>query len=373
MSYEIKIYNPKQLNQRAYIYINIHGKRLKEYNGNKIGINIKPNLAKTYRKSTAMLNDLYFAFKTAIDNGNYPKEVEKTALTTTYVLNDALKQKQRLGLSAKYIKSLESVLKAFMLFLNDEDKKGEINGISINRIQEFLLQYNSSNTNYMNQRRNLGILFSQVAKQFEITVPNVKNTNRIKVKPNLHRIYTDNQLTEVFNFLKRNHYNLYLCSLITYGCLLRPHQEVRKLTFGHFKNHCSEIHLSAKENKSGRVRVVYVPDYVKAEIFPLIKEETHSNNIFSHCTIPFNEYYFSTAWKRMWKEMFQIGIIEEQQTLYSFRHTSAVNIYRRTKDLHLLQQIMSHSDMVVTQKYLRGLGVHDNEEIKHVIPQLELG
>ena len=74
----------------------------------------------------------------------------------------------------------------------------------------------------------------------------------------------------------------------------------------------------------------------------------------------------------MWKEMYQLGKIQEQQTLYSFRHTSAVNIYRRTKDLHLLQQLMAHSDMLVTQKYLRGLGVHDNEELRNIIPQIPL-
>src|SRR5690606_3784888 len=132
----------------------------------------------------------------------------------------------------------------------------------------------------------------------------------------------------------------------------------------------SEIQLSAKENKSGRHRIVYVPDYVKEVLFPLAGDIEDKDNIFSKNAIPFNEAYFSTAWTRMWSEMSEINLVEENHTIYSFRHTAAVQIYRQTKDLHLLQQLMEHSDMVVTLKYLRGLGVHNMEELKNVMPVL---
>lgn len=142
------------------------------------------------------------------------------------------------------------------------------------------------------------------------------------------------------------------------------------LTKSHFHNNYSEIHLSAKENKSGRHRIVYVPDYVKEVLFPLVEGIEDRDNIFSKNAIPFNEAYFSTAWTRMWLQMSKINLVEENHTIYSFRHTSAVKIYKQTKDLHLLQQLMGHSDMIVTLKYLRGLGVHDMENLKQVIPKL---
>ena len=52
---------------------------------------------------------------------------------------------------------------------------------------------------------------------------------------------------------------------MAYGCLLRPHEEIRLLTKKHFKGGNTEIHLAGEENKGGKVRVVYVPDYVRAE------------------------------------------------------------------------------------------------------------
>lgn len=371
MSYEIKLYNPKDLSQRAYVYFNIDGKRIKEYNGGKINANIKPNLAKTVRKRTALLNDLYYAIKKALENGEYPlQKTSDNLLTTEYVLSEALKQKRLLKLNHNYLRNLERVYNDFIAFLSNEERIGDINTVLQSRIQEFLLKFNSSGTYYMNKRRDLAILFSQVSKHFGIQVPNVKETNRLKSKPSLHKIYTDEQLKNLLNYLKANHYNLFVCCLISYGCLLRPHREIRLLTKGHFKNSGSEIHLSAKENKSGRHRIVFVPEYVKQAVLPLIQDIGLEDNIFSKEAIPLNEAYFSTAFKRIHTKMAKLGLVEKGQTLYSFRHTSAISIYRATKNLHLLQQLMAHSDMVVTQKYLRGLGFHENEEIKQYIPDI---
>jgi integrase len=45
------------------------------------------------------------------------------------------------------------------------------------------------------------------------------------------------------------------------------------------------------------------------------------------------------------------------QTLYSFRHTGAIEIYKRTNNLSILQKAMGHSTLAVTLGYLRGLEI----------------
>jgi integrase len=186
----------------------------------------------------------------------------------------------------------------------------------------------------------------------------------------LHATYSQTQLKEVLSFLQTVHENLYLCCLISYGCFLRPHIEVRNLKGSHFKADFTEIHLSGNENKSGRVRIVAIPDYVREQIIDRCRELSNEDNLFSLNPEPFNEYYFKTAWTRCVIAMRKLGIIEHNQTMYSFRHTAAVNVYRETKDLHLLQQLLGHSNMIVTLKYLRGLGVHNVSELRQVMPKL---
>ena len=53
----------------------------------------------------------------------------------------------------------------------------------------------------------------------------------------------------------------------------------------------------------------------------------------------------------------QTDMIEENQTIYSFRHTGAIRVFEKTGSLQKLQQVMGHSDMKVSLTYLRGLEV----------------
>ena len=48
--------------------------------------------------------------------------------------------------------------------------------------------------------------------------------------------------------------------------------------------------------------------------------------------------------------------------LVSFRHTGAIEIYKRTGSLSKLQKAMGHSSLKVSLTYLRGLKVEDLKE-----------
>ena len=51
-------------------------------------------------------------------------------------------------------------------------------------------------------------------------------------KATLHKPIRD--VAAVLEDIKAFNTNLHLCCLLTYGCLLRPHQEIRQLTWGDF-------------------------------------------------------------------------------------------------------------------------------------------
>lgn len=70
--------------------------------------------------------------------------------------------------------------------------------------------------------------------------------------------------------------------------------------------------------------------------------------------------------------MYDKGLIYKNQTIYSFRHTAAVEVFRRTKDVYLLQKLLGHSTIMVTLKYLRNLGEFNSEELREAAPQLDL-
>ena len=55
-------------------------------------------------------------------------------------------------------------------------------------------------------------------------------------------------------------------------------------------------------------------------------------------------------------------LIDTNQTLYSFRHSGAIEIYKRTGSLVKLQKVMGHSSLNVSLTYLRGLEIAELTE-----------
>jgi integrase len=274
-------------------------------------------------------------------------------------------------LSYYYKKNLKAAHLHFTSFLTKEELIDDIRSLKQERIQEFLDRYASSGANYMNRRREIGVLFSSINLTTGLNLNFLIHTPTMKRKAKLHRIYEREQLLEIFHFLKQKHPNLYLCCIICYGCFLRPHQEIRNLTASNIKKDCSEIHLSGDENKSGRVRTVYIPDFVKIELYERIKNLQEWQNIFTGRRVAFNRSYFHTQWQRLKDEMLEKKLLFPLQTLYSFRHSAAVNVYRKTKDLDIVKRMMGHSDMIVTLKYLRSLGEYTDDSLRDFMPDLE--
>jgi hypothetical protein len=50
-------------------------------------------------------------------------------------------------------------------------------------------------------------------------------------------------------------------------------------------------------------------------------------------------------------------VLEQLQTLYSFRHSGAIEIFKRTSSLTKLQKAMGYSSINVSLTYLRGLEI----------------
>ena len=150
--------------------------------------------------------------------------------------------------------------------------------------------------------------------------------------------------------------NLYICCLLTYGCLLRPHQEIRLLKWKDFSDDLSHINLTGSKVKSKRNRIVPVPSYIR-EL--LIKRDSNYN-VFSNSTEPYNKGYFSLIWRRFKRINLDV---KASVTIYSFRHTGAIEIFKRTGSITKLQKAMGHSSINVSLTYLRGLEIPElNEE-----------
>jgi integrase len=201
-------------------------------------------------------------------------------------------------------------------------------------------------------RRSLQVLFN-TAREMGWEKDPLKGIGGRRAKAKLNKPYANTPA--LLNEIKAYNENLHLCCLLTYGCLLRPHREVRELTWGDFSDDLNYIRLSGERNKSGRNRIVPVPYYVKE----VLKKNKDHLNIFSGSEHPFDPDYFKGLWSRFKKRS---KLLEENQTLYSFRHTGAIDVYKRTSSIEKLKAAMGHSNIMVSLTYLRGLDVAELKE-----------
>ena len=205
--------------------------------------------------------------------------------TVVNVLNKGIEHKIAKGCSDRYIKDAKRIVNLWIRFEYANDLRNiRIDKLNSNHLKKFLIRPNWG----PKTQRTIKSTLSPLLCKTELI-------NQVKLHKPLSKLNKPiENISALLEEVKKYNNKLYLCCLLTYGCLLRPHREIRELTWGDFTSNLSYIKLSGGRNKSGRNRIVPVPSYIK-EI--LVKGES-SNNIFTNSIKPPNPYYFKTLWSR---------------------------------------------------------------------------
>lgn len=339
----------KDSKNRVFVSFYISDKRYRLYNGKRIGSTISPNTFPMNQRNS--IGNLLAAevYKYISTGGEIkPLHLSKKntiTLSDADIIDQVLEEKLNQDLSNSYKETLNFVGRNFIEIIGNQK-------VHQDHVKKMLGNY-QSNTSYNTIKKHLAVLLNEADKlglsSNPITLFKTKKSKAILNKPfeNVEEI-----LDDIFNFNRK----LHLCCLLTYGCLLRPHREIRELKWSDFSSDLSQISLSGSRNKSGRNRIVPVPKFV---VENLDKKEIY-HNIFSNHRSPYNPYYFKTLWTKYKK---QSKLLEDNQTLYSFRHSGAINVFQKTGSITKLQKVLGHSSLHVSLIYLRGLEISELDEI----------
>ncbi len=338
------------------ISIRKNGKRYRFYNGEPIGVPVKPNLLPV-KLRYKVFKELLIQYHIAIKGGWSPDKDTTDAKDTPIILTSdylykVYEQKLQENLSTHFLKDLRSYISRIASLVKKE--------VTEDVFQKMVDHHpHWTNTTFNTYVRYASLIEKGLTK-YGYTGSWSKKVKRRRKEEVLHKKFTSvqNVLSVLFSYNK----DLHLCALLTYGCLLRPHREVRELTWGDFNETLTTISLAGNRNKGKRNRIIPVPAYVREHL----NGGPSQHNIFSGTDKPYNQYYFAQLWQRFKKE--HPEVVMPGQTLYSLRHTGAIAVYEKTKNIKILQTVMGHSDMATSLTYLRGLEV--NELDVAVLPEL---
>ena len=268
---------------RVYVIFYQNNKRYRLFNGSKINSEIYPNsypVSKRMEMGNLLASEVYqFLISGLTLEQLKVSKLIKPNMTDKDYLTVALNSK----LKENYTKKYKEMLQFIFNKLIKELKESPIQPLHIERV---LYKYNSESS-YNTYILRLCSLINE-ARKIGMTSNPMQGIKSKKTNAQMHKPF-DN-INEILEAIKTYNKQLYLCCLMTYGCLLRPHREIRELTWSDFSDDLKYIHLSGNRNKSGRNRIVPVPSYVR-DI--LVKGEPH-HNIFSGRQQALNQDYFKT-------------------------------------------------------------------------------
>ena len=330
----------KRKDGKYYVDFKLNNKRYRLFSGRLIGSSLYPNSypAKLRSSVTSTLAKQVYEF---IVSNDYSLT---KPLSTVEHYDSLIRDKLAEPLSDSYRKTLMQLSSILREQLN---RKGCVTSLFIDSIP---LKYNN-NTSYNTTRRHVNVIANYLnSRNFPIELSKLKTRKQDEV---LHSPIKD--VKQLLFRIKEYNENLYLCCLLTYGCLLRPHQEIRLLKWEDFSDDLSHINLGGNKVKSKRNRIVPVPSYIKE----ILVKGSPDHNMFSEATQPYNKGYFSLLWRRFKELNLDIGT---STTIYSFRHSGAIEIFKRTGSITKLQKAMGHSSINVSLTYLRGLEIPELTE-----------
>jgi integrase len=355
MNYEFKhLKSFYQVDARVGISFFFNGKRYRYFCAKILEYDLQPNQF-DYPEKEKKLNEMLKLFQKKLEKGWRPNIAIKNGIKAKFedislehAAQQALKQKLSVKYSSYYERDLKKATRCISNFVKIQKYRNlKLTELDITLARE-LLRFTSESSRV---QFNFKIVYSALlGEMFEIN--KLSNPFKsIKLKKQAEVLHKPiKEIKEVLEEIYHFNTNLHLCCLIAYGCLLRPHREIRNLKWSDFSEDCSFISLSGTQNKGKKNRIVPVPNFVKDNL----SKGLDSNNIFSNNPIAFNEDYFKTLWSKYKKRS---NLLMKENTLYSFRHTGAINVYEKTGSLSKLQQVMGHSNLNVSLTYLRGLGV----------------
>ena len=277
-----------------------------------------------------------------------PESIEKQNVPLDFSFKEAALELEKFIPKADYGDKHKYSMLWYLKSLKQAYMGSQLNDITTASLTAFIMKrHTGSNTSYNTARRYYRGIFNLFQQLGYMDFNPVSDIKAKRAEATINAAFTPQELSSLFEYLKTTDIVLYRVALLMYTTFLRPHQEIRLLKAKFFQFEGRQLVLPPRYTKNGKQTTIPLQSIVLDE-FEFVQSMEGEDPIFGKV----NPYYFSSKWGIKVRDRYPL---KENQTLYSIRHTAAVETYRRTKDVALIQRLMHHSSMEVTIGYLRSL------------------
>ncbi|MEW7281233.1 site-specific integrase [Aquimarina sp. 2201CG1-2-11] len=319
-----------------------------------------------------------------IDRKKSPKnstENENISSRKIYSIREAVKTfieiKKAKKLYKRGIEFYGNTLERFVKWLEHQQQDnlwiGELDNQLIQQYFMYLLiQRKNSSKTYNNTLGVLKTFYNECLKQEWVDGKNP--FDKIDKQPEEYgtknKPFTNEQIADIKEYTLEHDPYLWKIICFIYYSFMRP-SEIRRLKVQDIDLKKDLIWVSGKISKTKKRDVVPIVPALKKIIEEMNLENYHPDDyLFGTDQVPssskMGENYMGKHFKKV-KDYFDFG---SDYTLYGFKHTAVVNWYQKEKDIRKIQKMCRHSSMLMTERYLKSLGLLDDKDAVSELPEI---
>ncbi len=224
-----------------------------------------------------------------------------------------------------------------------------------------------ANKTFNNYRGDLNTFFRWCMKKDArlMKVNPMDGIDKLKTVATKHAAFSDDQLTKIkAKALAMGYDHLVLFIQFIYYTLARP-IEIREFRVKYIDLAANRIYIPGSISKNGMDEYVpMAPDLRKAIIESGVLDCPGDYRIFGYAGRPGTEPCgIDLFYEKNSKVLKALNLTTRAYSLYSYKHSGVVALYRLTKDIKLVQRICRHQTLEQTNIYLRDLGLLTDYEI----------
>ena len=301
---------------------------------------------------------------------------EESSMSIKEAFEFGLKLKEKL-INSTTKRGYQNKVKQFLTWLDKHHPKTKsIRLLNKKILTEFLndVLNNTSARNRNNFRTELSSIMQVLEDNEKVSENLLKKIPVLKSKPIRHKAYTEELQSEIFNYLCQEDGILLLFIKFASYSFMRP-IEVSRIRVEDIDLENKTVQFEAK-NSSLKTKII--PEVLWSEL-PDLSKMKKNHFLFTPKKIGGDwdaesgsrRDHFTKRYKRVVKEHFKLN---ENYTIYSFRHTYTVKVYRKLRKSYApfeaktrLMLITGHTSMTALEKYLRDIDAELPEDYSEML------
>ena len=194
-----------------------------------------------------------------------------------------------------------------------------------------------------------------------------QNIKKLKEEQTKSIALEPSHLRLILQTIKETDTETYIFCLFVFYTFIRP-IELRRLKVGQINLATQKIVIYGNQSKNKKTEYVMLPEPLKRVLQETKFLERNTEEPLFSDTTPL--HYSRNRYSILFAEVCKALQMPKDYSLYCLKHTGVVEYYKKGCGIKFIKEQCRHSSLEQTDKYLKSLGLFENEEILRNAPEI---